>query len=1055
VSRSLVQSLLERLDEVQQVFIRLLSDPKSKHLSRESCCLGLAACQGLTQASSTERNLASGQTNDELNQRLLRAFGQTTNYQGSAMMETTAQAAERRATEREAPSGSGSTLMETFGAESEVGGASGMGEAALGAYREMASASVSIGRADILYTLLMLSVSHLVWFSEGARERYGASSLLGQSSIVASRTNSLEMREALRPHIGKLLPRILRACHDPNKQTREQMLSLWVGLTGGGSESRLTVTQHLLPAVDILITDSASKLWRARVGACGALTEIIVGRDWGALGGGPPVLDDDDLYGATTASAGIRLLRLWRTAMRSLDDVRGAVRDSGEKLARAVRGLTVRLCDPSMLEKSSGAKRGREEQTKHERDATAAAATSLRWLIRHGLNQACSQAVGISISTLVEIVGVVRPQILGPILPDLLKSLLMAMSGLEPAALNYVQQRTDDQEGLERLRLQLAQSGPLATAVAKCLDLLPSVKIEIQKAVIPQLDTALRMSAGFATRAATADAVSTLCATCPDAFRFSGPSNANPTVRLLRAFYFASERERGQGAKDKMIHALGNLASHCPGSSVRSLAIRACERYNASTGNNHDAASRRAAASTLRAIAVRASNQFADGGNSDIWCRRVLPVAFIGRKDSDPKIAALWKEVWEEGGGAANASDAKGSFSSTLEETLLPHLVHECVKALKDVSWSRRAGGANALSDLCDQGILAPAPRSTKTSKVAAANASLARSRHRAQASRTALNECLRVLIKPRLWTGKSQVLKAVVKLASKWVSGSADGDVDEMALFGWDGEASTCPWKPLLVSPGQFGNDLFAGDNWFLDSSIEVESGDQAVEAAPDAMEVDEKDDSPIDFEECDKILGDDDQNDSTDDSPDDLSEVVTFTGLCRLLIVHALQSTPSMKISEEFLPYRAASFNGFRDLLNCLPAGGESVIQQMEIYGETSAKLLGIFKSSGLEASEKKEPPVLVASAINSLAACFWDGIGSGDTNIDNANALELATTLKELGGSKQPAWTVREASALCTAELATKCHRDVLRQANLVSTMVTGATHALKDRKFWKVR
>ena len=160
-------------------------------------------------------------------------------------------------------------------------------------------------------------------------------------------------------------------------------------------------------------------------------------------------------------------------------------------------------------------------------------------------------------------------------------------------------------------------------------------------------------------------------------------------------------------------------------------------------------------------------------------------------------------------------------------------------------------------------------------------------------------------------------------------------------------------------------------------------------------------------------------------------------------------------MSISEEFLPYRAASFIGFRDLLNCLPDEGESVMQRMEIYGETSAKLFEIFRSPGLEVSEKKEPPVLVAGAINCLAACFWDGIGSKDANIDNANALELSTTLKEVGGSKQPAWTVREASAICMAELAAKCHRDVLRQPSLVSTMVTCATGWLKDRKFWKVR
>jgi proteasome component ECM29 len=163
VSRSLVQSLLERLDEVQQVFIKLLSDPKSKHLSRESCCLGLAACRGLTEASRTERNVQSGQTSDELNQRLLRAFGQTTNYSGSAMMETSAQAAERRASEREASSESGSTLMETFGAdESEVGGGAGgagvMTEAALGAYKYVLSSRHQVCYATLRLTLLSTAV---------------------------------------------------------------------------------------------------------------------------------------------------------------------------------------------------------------------------------------------------------------------------------------------------------------------------------------------------------------------------------------------------------------------------------------------------------------------------------------------------------------------------------------------------------------------------------------------------------------------------------------------------------------------------------------------------------------------------------------------------------------------------------------------------------------------------------------------------------------------------------------------------------------------------------
>jgi proteasome component ECM29 len=166
VNRPLVRSLASNLQEVQQAFLSLLSDPKGKQFSRESSCLGLAACRGLVKRISgseadSDRSVA------DLNNRLLRAFGQTTNFGGSAMMETDVQAAARRAAE-----GTQSTTENIDAAQSEVGGASGIGEAALGAYREMASASVALGRHDILYGLLFLSLSHPYWLSPEAKHRY-------------------------------------------------------------------------------------------------------------------------------------------------------------------------------------------------------------------------------------------------------------------------------------------------------------------------------------------------------------------------------------------------------------------------------------------------------------------------------------------------------------------------------------------------------------------------------------------------------------------------------------------------------------------------------------------------------------------------------------------------------------------------------------------------------------------------------------------------------------------------------------------------------------------
>jgi len=130
-------------------------------------------------------------------------------------------------------------------------------------------------------------------------------------------------------------------------------MSLWNGLTGGGAEGRLAISQNLLSIVDTLIEEASNKLWRARVGACGALAEIIVGREWSDLGGGGPILSDDDLLGGSNMSAGIRLLRIWTVATRALDDVHGSVRDSGETLARAAKALTTHLCCATLLSTKS------------------------------------------------------------------------------------------------------------------------------------------------------------------------------------------------------------------------------------------------------------------------------------------------------------------------------------------------------------------------------------------------------------------------------------------------------------------------------------------------------------------------------------------------------------------------------------------------------------------------------------------------------------------------------------------------------------------------------
>lgn len=1068
IGRALVAEIIKRLFEIQNAFVLLLADPRCKQLSRESCCLGLAACQGIAVIVSGQNGPSQDSLKDSMNDSLLKAFGQTSTYGGSAMMESQAQNAERvrRENVNRGMTEGAAISTDQFGIETtEVGGAAGLGEAALGAYREMAGAAVALGRSDVLYALLLLSVSHRAWFTADARDRYSAAALLGESSLLGDRTNTIEIRNALRPHIGKLIPRLLRAKHDPNKQTREQMEILWLGLTGGGAEARQAITDHLLPTIDSLIEDAQSKLWRARVGSCGALAEVIVARSWTELGGGSPCLEDDEVIIKTSTSntsAAVRLLRLWRVAMRSLDDVREAVRESGEVLARSVKGLTIRLCDPDLALRSSKHTIFTEvDRLRADEETQAASSTSLRYLVNNGLDQKCAEAAGVCVSCLTGIVEIVRPSTLEPVLPELVGSLLMAMSGLEPAALNYFQVRaagresSDTYDRLEHARIQFAQSGPIAQALNRCLEMVPLVDLPSQQLIVPQLDSALRGGAGFATRAATADAVSTLSHSCPSAFKFPGISSTNPTVRLLRALYFASERERGIAATDKMSHALGNLASLSPGPTVRSLAVRACDRYSSATGNNDNTSVRRAAAAAVRSIVVRAPNQVADGGPSEVWSRKVLPVAFLGKKDKDTKIASLWKEVWDDGGVSLSVGKSTG-FGALVEERVLHGLVMACVEALDDVSWARRVAGATALSDLCEINVLSPIPQSAVESSSIQSQIDTERARKRAKAASLALKACVSLLVKPRIWAGKTEVVKATINIASKWAL------IDEISTtaLGWSAEGP-CPWLPITMGQRGKSIDLFEGDKFF-EKPIEINGNEAKDEETKQEEDNGNVDDSPIDFTEGDTILSRTNADCIQETSGDGESTTVSFRGLCRALVRTGLPQAQGKSLShsqDEILPFRAAALEGAAKLLKTakVPQNSRSLEVLAEMYFLLAPQLLTVIDSEGLLINSSEflqgQPPLIVARATQCFSALVWRGIGeSGGPKQD---VLRVAKLFQNVGGAKQGAWTIREAALLGTSELAAVCPVQSLRNHELLSLMFAYSNSALQDRKFWRVR
>ena len=352
------------------------------------------------------------------------------------------------------------------------GGAAGVSEATLGAYREMASAAASVdSESAALYQLMILSCSLPLWSQPPYSLKFSSRRLLLLSSDDDDDNDNDDDEDAnknsnlsslLLPHLGRLTPLLLRATFDPSPQTRLSMSTVWLTLTGGPSSARRIITDNLPSTIDSLCDSTTSTLWRAREGSCGALTSIIVGRSWAELGGGlsvttPGEIEDVTSYvkggdkyisksgsspgssrssqkiGAQKIGAAARLLRLWGVSVRLLDDTRESVRERGKELAKAVRGLTVRLADPSIVEEKAEVKGEAEEEGEDSCDDGAcanAARTALTFLSTNGLSSLyCPEATSACVSALLGVVEVSNGAVIGEsLLPEIVYSLGMSLS---------------------------------------------------------------------------------------------------------------------------------------------------------------------------------------------------------------------------------------------------------------------------------------------------------------------------------------------------------------------------------------------------------------------------------------------------------------------------------------------------------------------------------------------------------------------------------------------------------------------------------------------------
>ncbi|VDM67180.1 unnamed protein product [Strongylus vulgaris] len=334
-----------------------------------------------------------------------------------------------------------------------------------------------------------------------------------------------EARSELDPYISQLVPKLFRYRYDPDLRVRQSMRSIWSVLT---SSRRGIVDEFADDIAKELQQQLTSPEWRVRESSCLALSDLVQ--------------SNDTPYIRSIAAELVLMV------FRLRDDIKESVRMAANRAVASLGKLAVRL----------------SAETTKGHDPHAFLDSFLPVLIRNGIHSDTKINKQFSISLLLELAKKAGTQ-LRPYLPELIPSLIDAISDTEPAILNYVAARSSlaELEMLDDARAQIARTSPIMTAIH---DLIPQIDSSVLTGVQPRLCEQLRSSAGASTRTACAQLLTVLALRAPQLL-MDHPAQCDKFFNAL----IAGTRDRNPSVRKHFASAVSYLAKYASSSSFGAL----------------------------------------------------------------------------------------------------------------------------------------------------------------------------------------------------------------------------------------------------------------------------------------------------------------------------------------------------------------------------------------------------------------------------------------------------------------------------------------------------
>ncbi len=493
----------------------------------------------------------------------------------------------------------------------------------LSTYRELCSLASDLNQPDLVYKFMHLANYNAMWNS-----RKGAA--FGFGTIAAKAGEQLE------PHLHKIVPKLYRYQFDPTPKIQQSMTAIWSSLV---PEPTKTVDKYLMEIIEEIQTNLTSNQWRVRESCCGAIQDIVRGRNLS----GP----------AMTV-----LPAIWTDLFRVMDDVKESVRIAATKAAAALSRTCIRMCDSTQ----SGQKTS-EEVIK----------AILPPVLDKGLSSSVAEVRGVALNLVVKITKSAGPMLKGHLV-QLIPALLEATSEMEAKDVGYLSTRLANdaniQEKLDSARIAAAKASPMMECVNYTLQFVDGDTLAL---LVPRLIDLIKGSVGLGAKGTAASVIVSLTHQCPLELRAY-------TGKILAAFV-QGLGDRNPAVRKTYASSIGHLMKTAKDSSVEKLFAKLRTWYM----EKDEESTRLAVAYTFQAVTRHNPDKI------KAHAAQAMPVAFLAmheaKTESNADVLEVWDEVWSDG--------TPGTESGI--RLYLPEIVSILTVALESQQWRVKAQAARAM----------------------------------------------------------------------------------------------------------------------------------------------------------------------------------------------------------------------------------------------------------------------------------------------------------------------------------------------------------------------